>query len=101
DGGFVVKLWDLEAGKERLTLRGHGALVLGGAFAPDGKTLASSGDDRTVKVGDAASGRELGTLQGHTHGGRGVAYPPDGPTLAPPSRDGSVLLWDLHPDAGK
>ena len=42
--GKTIKLWNLETGKEILTLKGHDNLVLSVSFSPDGKTLASACD---------------------------------------------------------
>jgi WD40 repeat protein len=44
DGG-VVKLWDLDAGKEKATLQGHTGHITSIAFSADGKTLVTSSLD--------------------------------------------------------
>ena len=36
------------------------------AFSPDGKTLASGSEDKTIKLWDVATGKEQATLKGHT-----------------------------------
>ena len=44
----VVRVWDVESGQEQATYRGHLGDVNAVAFAPDGKSIASAGDDQAV-----------------------------------------------------
>ena len=55
--GHTVKVWDVDRGKELLTLKGHIGPVNTVVFSPDGKRLASAGNDETIKVWDVAKER--------------------------------------------
>jgi len=71
----------------------QGGLVLAVAFSPDGKRLASAGEDAYVRVWDAATGGQVAESTRHYHGVHFVTYSNDGKRLATVSH-GAVRLLD-------
>jgi WD40 repeat protein len=65
------------------------------AIAPDGKTLASAGGDRTVRLWDVEKRKMLAVLQGHEEIIWSLVFAPDGKTLASGSQDTTIRLWDV------
>ncbi|QXE33197.1 hypothetical protein KQY30_01670 [Streptomyces sp. GMY02] len=64
------------------------------AFSPDGRTLATSGDNTSpVRLWDTATGFPQATYDGHTSGVLALTFSPDGHTLATGGRDGTIRLW--------
>jgi WD40 repeat protein/serine/threonine protein kinase len=88
-------IWDVESGRQVQSLKGHKGGVVGVAYSPDGKLLASSGWDGTVRLWDPVSGSELRTLRGHENIVFRIAFHPDGKRLASGSWDGTVRIWDV------
>ena len=94
DGAYV---YDVTTGKLVLKYSGHGEGIRnsGIAFSPDGKWIASSGNDSTIKVWDAETGADIFTLTGHTGPTFGVLFSSDGGSLITSSVDGTVKVWVL------
>ena len=74
--------------------RPHRHWVKAVAFSPDGRLLASGGNDKTVRLWDPATGEHRRTLTGHTGSVSAVAFSPDGRLLASGGGDRTVRLWD-------
>jgi WD40 repeat protein len=92
----MLKVWDLETGKERVTLKGHEATVNGCAVPPDGRRVVSASLDETLKVWDLETGRELATLKGHEGTVSSCAVTPDGRRVVSASYAATLKVWDLE-----
>jgi hypothetical protein len=93
----TLQVWELESGRELLTLQGHrrAGSVRAVAVTPDGRRAVSASRDG-MKVWELERGRELQTLQGHAHDMWAVAVTPDSRCAVSASFDKALKVWDLE-----
>ena len=77
---------------------GHRDSVNGVAVSPDGKLLASTGQDGSARLWDLATHRQLSVLSGPREAGFSFSprFSADGSVLAYAAYDGTVRLWDVR-----
>jgi WD40 repeat protein len=78
--------------KEIGTFGWHGGSVRSITFSPDGRFLASGGEDNKVSVRETGNWREEAILE-HAWHVLSVAFSPDGRFLASGCRNGKVTVW--------
>jgi eukaryotic-like serine/threonine-protein kinase len=72
----------------------HGCAVHALAFCPEGRRLATAGDDRVARLWDLATGSILASALKHDGPVRSVAFSPDGEMVATAANDGTIRRWN-------
>ncbi|MFO0889027.1 MAG: protein kinase [Isosphaeraceae bacterium] len=110
----TIRVWDVEAGRLLLSLKGYERMTLAVSFPPDGRRLASLGassdtpDEREIRVWDLTSGRLLLTLAAGKSrwdwNAVGLRFSEDGHRLIMRGaggdtfkEKGGALVWDGRP----
>lgn len=85
-----VRVYSVPDGSLIHDFDGHGDVVFGVAFRPDGAQLASASLDTTVRFWNLGLGRADGIFRGHSDFVYDVAYTPDGQWLLSASKDRTI-----------
>lgn len=98
----VVRLYDLQTGRQVAAHQGHQGRITSLAFQENGDLLTSS-DDGSVRRWGASDQSNNHVLVGHSQTVLGTAFHADGKTLATgegnmlkPKSPGKILLWELE-----
>ncbi|WP_166830583.1 WD40 repeat domain-containing serine/threonine protein kinase [Thalassoroseus pseudoceratinae] len=94
--GFEWHYFDRLCRSARATLKEHEQAVTDVAFSPDGKLLASAGEDRKILIWDVGDWKLLRTLEGHSSHVTGIDFSPDGQHLVSAGYDKNIILWDAQ-----
>jgi WD40 repeat protein/predicted Ser/Thr protein kinase len=96
DGRYRIGIFDTSSGQERANWAAGQGQILALAFSPDGKRLASGGDERVIRIWDAATGKPLTECWGHWGKVLSIAFGLDASQLVTAAHDGTVRQWDAR-----
>jgi WD40 repeat protein len=91
-----IKLWKAATGEVIRSLAGDRGMIQVLAYSPDGKRLASAGQ-QGVTLWNIATGAEVLMFKGHQDaivgGGNSIAFSPDSKLVASTGNDGTLQVW--------
>jgi WD40 repeat protein len=91
-----VHAWSLPSKRPLGKLAVHTGPVISLAITSDGRTLASSSNDRTIQLWDTVTTRHVATISKSAAAFVSLAVFSDGQAIATGNRDGMVNLWNLR-----
>ena len=92
----IVKIWEVETGRELRTLNDRSHIISGIAVAPDERRAVSSSWQHKLMLWDLETGKILHWLTGHSNQVNGVALSGDGMWIVSAADDRTVKVWDAE-----
>ncbi len=93
--GNRVRLFDPESGEAIGALIDHREGFTEYGFSPDGRWLATAGEDQVVRLSSAETGEAVGKPMVHSAEVSQIAFGPDGAWLVSRCEDGTVRIWEV------
>jgi serine/threonine protein kinase len=78
------------------SLDSHNGSVRTVKFSPDGKILASGGDDRRIRLWNTDTGKIIYTFDGHLESVTAIQFMPNSKILISTGADLTIRFWDLE-----
>jgi WD40 repeat protein len=90
----TIKTWEGLTGNLTKSLNAHSGPLNSLVFSPDGRIIASCGEDQVVRLSDPRTGETKRTIKGNGIAAYGLAFSPDGKTIVAGLGVNSLAVWD-------
>ena len=91
-----ARVYDVRSGDLLFELRGHDGPINAVSWSPDGRRIATAGDDMAVGVWEAETGELVTELLGHSGSVINVDWAPDSHRLLSTASDGVAKIWAIE-----
>lgn len=85
--------WDLRTRKLALSFQAHQGTVLGLAFSPDSRFVATGGNDQLIHIWKTGTSNKISSFRGHLSEISSLLFTKDGRRLVSAGKDGTVRIW--------
>ncbi|ETO18488.1 hypothetical protein RFI_18775 [Reticulomyxa filosa] len=92
----MIRLWDVQSGKEIKKFEGHVDGVNSVQFSFDGQMIVSSSYDTTIALWNVKAGERLKELKGHSGTVMYATFSPDDKCVLSASNDTTIRIWDVE-----
>lgn len=87
-----IAIWNYRNNKIRQIKTDNDVLAV--AVSPDGKLVASGGQDKNVTTWDANNGARLHTMTGHSNDVTALLFSPGGKQIISAGTDKKIIIWE-------
>jgi F-box and WD-40 domain protein 1/11 len=95
-GDFLVKLWNIDTGKNIREFVGHTKGLACSQFSEDGRYVASAGNDKVIRIWDANTGECIREMRAHENLVRSLHIDSVSGRLISGSYDKDIKVWDME-----
>lgn len=99
DGGRRATIFNTTSGTMEAKIAGHAEPIRSVSYSPDGKSIATTSEDKTVKLWNAKTGALQATLGHPNNAINVVAISPDSSQIVAGSENGSLYFWKPGEDS--
>ncbi|MEO9966464.1 MAG: caspase family protein [Reichenbachiella sp.] len=98
---LIISTVSVAQDNQLIIRQGHTAAINSVKYAPDGKSVYSASDDKSIKMWDVNTGIDINNFNGHTAEVKCMELSENGELLASGDMDGKIFVWNAKTGEAK